>query len=203
MNWSSRLSKYFGMLPMLLLLVAAVTNAQIVDPQNVLIRNVHLVLGNDEADDVPVNILIRENKLEVISKDEIPIEEAAMAIDGREGYVLGSLAIGETPSFIILNQDPRKNFEVMQDTKFFTVFSVHNGNLISNNLFEVEEEVAPPEEVPSAWRAYTPPPMALPTTYGDTTKFNRFESKYISGIFLAAAVLDRQNWQGARGLPIY
>jgi len=195
MNWSSRLSKYFGMLPMLLLLVAAVTNAQIVDPQNVLIRNVHLVLGRDAADDVPVNILIKENKLEVISKDEIPIEEAAMAIDGREGYVLGNLAIGETPSFIILNQDPRENFEVIQDTKFFTVFSVHNGNLISNNLFEVEEEDAPPEEVPSAWRAYTPPPMALPTTYGDTTKFNRFESKYISGIFLAAAVLDRQNWQ--------
>jgi len=195
MKSSSRMSKYLGMLSMLLLLVAAVTNAQIVDPQNVLIRNVHLVLGSDAADDVPVNILIKENKLEVISKDEIPIEEAAMAIDGREGYVLGNLAIGETPSFIILNQDPRENFEVIQDTKFFTVFSVHNGNLISNNLFEVEEEDAPPEEVPSAWRAYTPPPMALPTTYGDTTKFNRFESKYISGIFLSAMVLDRQNWQ--------
>jgi len=182
---------------LVLVFLAGTTHGQIVDPQNVLIRNVHLVVADETVEDVLVNILIRDNKLEIISKDKIPIAEAAMAIDGREGYVLGNLAIGETPSFIILNQNPRENFEVMLDTSFFTVFAVHNGLLVQNNLFEVGEEEIKEEQEQAAkqgWRAYTPPPMALPLTYQDTTKWNRWESKYVSGIFLSAVVLDRMHW---------
>jgi phosphate-selective porin OprO/OprP len=178
-------------------LLSGIAHAQVVDPQNVLIRNVHLVVTDETVEDVLVNILIRDNKLEVVSKDEIPIAEAAMAIDGREGYVLGNLAIGETPSFIILNQSPRDNFEVLLDTSFFTVFAVHNGRLVQNNLFEVDEEEIKEEQEQAAnlgWRAYTPPPMALHLTYQDTTKWNRWESKYVSGIFLAGMVLDRMHW---------
>ena len=44
--------------------------AQVVDPQNVVIRNVHIVAP--EAGDVTVNLLIRDNKLEIVSKDKIP-----------------------------------------------------------------------------------------------------------------------------------
>jgi phosphate-selective porin OprO/OprP len=36
--------------------------------------------------------------------------------------------------------------------------------------------------------------MALPSSYLDNTKFNKWDTEYVSGIFLAAAVLDRQNW---------
>jgi hypothetical protein len=155
------------------------------------------VLAEGEAKDLLVNILIRDNKLEVISQDTIPIEEGANAIDGREGYVLGNLVIGETPSFVILNQDPRENFEVILDTSFFTVFAVHNGQLVQNNLFEVaEEEIAAEEEqaATAGWRAYNPPPMALPLNYLDTTKFNRWDSKWVSGLFVAGIVLDRMHW---------
>jgi len=169
--------------------------AQVVDPKNVLIRNVYLVTQGDAAENVLVNILIRDNKLEVISKDEIPTEMAALAVDGRQGYVLGNLAVGETPSFIILNQNPAENFEVVLDTSFFTVFAVHNGKLIQNNLFEAPEEAVTESKERSAWTAYNPPPMALPLSYQDTTKWNRWETKYVSGIFLGAVVLDRQNWQ--------
>ena len=40
--------------------------AQVIDPQNVLIRNVHLVAADSENEEFIVNILIRDNKLEVV-----------------------------------------------------------------------------------------------------------------------------------------
>jgi phosphate-selective porin OprO/OprP len=171
--------------------------AQVVDPQNVLIRNVQLVAADEAAEEPLVNILIRDNKLEVVSKDTIPVEEGANAIDGREGYVLGNLVIGETPSFLILNQNPRDNFEVLLDTSIFTVFAVHNGQLVTNNLFELPEEEIREEEEQAAgagWLAYTPPPMALPLNYLDTTKWNRWEFKWVSGLFVGGVVLDRMHW---------
>ncbi|NOR67912.1 MAG: hypothetical protein GQ528_11210 [Woeseiaceae bacterium] len=173
---------------------ASVTHAQIVDPQNVLIRNVQLIEGGEKTEGISVNILIKDNRLEVVTKDEVPIEEAAMAVDARGGYLFGQLKIGETPSFIILNQDPRDNFEVLLDTGLFTTFAVHDGRLFRNNLFEVEEAEVEEEPKQIGWRAYSPPPMALPLSYQDTTKWNRWETEYISGIFIAAAVLDNQQW---------
>ncbi len=173
-------------------LLASTAIAQIVDPQNVLIRNVYLIEGGDATKDTLVTLLIRDNKLEIVTKDEVPAEEAAMVVDARDGFLLGKLTIGETPSFIILNQDPREDFNVLLDTSFYTVFAVHDGRLFANNLFEVEEEEVLPEEETGqiGWRAYTPPPMALPLSYQDTTKWNRWETKYVSGIFIAALVLD-------------
>ena len=114
--------------------------AQTVDPQNVLIRNVQLLDGGEGTEGVSVNILIKDNKLEIITQDKLTIDDSILAVDARNGYLLGQLKIGETPSFIILNQDPRENFEILLDTSFFTVFAVHNGRLFENNLFEVEEE---------------------------------------------------------------
>jgi len=173
--------------------------AQTVDPQNVLIRNVHLLQGGEETEGVLVNILIRDNKLEIITKDVVTVDDSILAVDARDGYLLGQLKVGETPSFIILNQNPRENFEVMLDTSFFTVFAVHNGLLLENNLFEIEEEALEEEPKRIGWTAYAPPPMALPTSYLDTTKWNRWETKYVSGIFIAAVVLDNQQWLSQDG----
>jgi len=168
--------------------------AQVVDPQNVLIQNVYLSEGGSEAEAVLVSILIRDNKLEIVTQDPIAIEDESIAVDARNGYLLGNLVVGETPSFIILNQDPRENFEILLDTDFFTIFAVHQGRLLRNNLFASAEEEERVETVRSGWKAYTPPPMALPMSYLDNTKFNKWDTEYFSGIFLAAAVLDRMNW---------
>jgi phosphate-selective porin OprO/OprP len=186
--------KYFLIFLFTNVLCCSAAFAQIVDPQNILIRNVYLVVQDPAEDRVLVNILIRDNKLEIVTQDDIPAKDVAMAVDGREGYVLGNLVVGETPSFVILNQDPTENFEVVMDTSFFTVFAVHNGQLVANNLFEASEIAEEKPASPSGWQAYTPPPMALPLSYLDTSKWNRWESEYVSGIFLAAVVLDRQNW---------
>ena len=60
-------------------LLASAAFAQTVDPQNVLVRNVYLIDGGDATEGVLVNLLIRDNKLEVVTKDEVP---AAVASGG-------------------------------------------------------------------------------------------------------------------------
>ena len=86
-----------------LVLLVSTAQAQIVDPQNVLIENVYLTDGDDDTEAVLVNILIRDNKLEIVTQDPVTIEDAFIAVDARNGYLLGNLVVGETPSFLILN----------------------------------------------------------------------------------------------------
>ena len=170
--------------------------AQIVDPQNVLILNVDLLETTTDDEPVSVSILIRDNKLELVSKDQVPAPEGVVTIDAAGGFLLGQLEVGETPSFIILDSDPRADFDVLLDTESHAVFAVHAGELRKNTLFELTEDFTQPslEEPPAGWLAYTPPPMALPLSYLAGDKWNQWQSKYIDGIFLAAVVLDRQRW---------
>ena len=170
--------------------------AQIVDPQNVLIQNVHIVSADSNEDDLPVNVLVRDNKLEIVTRDEVSLEDGTVTVDAEGGFLLGALKVGETPSFLILDENPAKNFDVLVETSPHVVFAVNNGELVKNSLFEVQKsayEVAQ-EATTSGWIAYTPPPMALPSGYLDNSKWNKWESKYVDGIFLAAGVLDRINW---------
>jgi len=173
--------------------------AQVVDPQNVLIRNVQIVVDSAVEGSTTVSILIKDNKLELISEDEIPIPDGAIAIDAEGGFLFGNLVLNETPSFIILDEDPRLNFDVLLDTDTHAVFAVHEGELRKNDLLEVLGErqslaEALPEKEPRGWLAYSPPPMILPLAYQDGGKWNQWQSKYIDGIFLGAVVLDRQHW---------
>jgi phosphate-selective porin OprO/OprP len=171
----------------------------VVDPQNVLIRNVQVLVDSAVEGSTTVNILIKDNKLELISEDEIPIPDGAIAIDAEGGFLFGNLVLNETPSFIILDEDPRLNFDVLLDTDTHAVFAVHEGELRKNKLLEVLGErqslaEALPEKEPRGWLAYSPPPMILPLAYQDGDKWNQWQSKYIDGIFIGAVVLDRQHW---------
>ncbi len=178
------------------LLMVSAALAQYVDPQNVLIRNVQLIDRDDDDAELIVNILIRDNKVEVVTKDEIPLGEVSMAIDGRNGFLLGALVIGEAPKFIILDQDPRENFDVLVNSRPHVLFAVNDGELVKNMLFEIRSADGTVAETPRnrGWMAYTPPPMALPTSYLDNSKWNKWTSKYIDGFFLAGLALDRQHW---------
>jgi phosphate-selective porin OprO/OprP len=173
--------------------------AQVVDPQNVLIRNVQVVEDGAVEGSTSVSILIKDNKLELISEDEIPIPDGAIAIDAEGGFLFGNLVLNEIPSFIILDEDPRLNFDVLLDTDTHAVFAVHDGELRKNNLLEVldeRENLAEelPEKKPRGWLAYSPPPMILPLSYQDGDKWNQWKSRYIDGIFIGAVALDRQRW---------
>ena len=111
--------------------------AQVVDPQNVLIRNVRLLDAGSETESAIVHLLIKDNKLDLVSKEVFPTPEGVIAIDAENGFLFGKLKINETPSFIILNEDPGENFDVLLDTEAHAVFAVHEGELRKNNLFEV------------------------------------------------------------------
>ena len=177
--------------------LALPANAQVIDPQNVLIQNVYIVGGERDDDRTPVNVLVRNNKLEIITQDEVALEDGTVAVDGEGGYVVGELVVGDVPSFVILDEDPMSNFDVLVDSGSHVTFAVNNGELVRNNLFEVRQsaaEIARNEATTAGWMAYTPPPMAIPSSYFDGTKWNKWESKYVDGIFLAAGVLDRVHW---------
>ncbi len=166
--------------------------AQASDQESILIRNVRLFDQAREADDVIVNILIKKGKLKLVSKDEIPAEEAELVLNAQEGVLLGTMDLGSEANFLIFDVDPRKHFEVLLDTATRARFAIHNGEIVKNTLWRpVRPE---PETKKRRWLAYAPPPIALPMGYLDTKPWNSWESKYTNGIFLAAGVLDRQRW---------
>jgi phosphate-selective porin OprO/OprP len=171
-----------------------VAYGQVVDPQNVVIRNVYIATA--EAEDVPVNLLIRDDKLELVSRDDIPTPEGVFALDAEGGYLIGKIELGKSPSFIILDGDPRADFDVLLDTDTHAVFAVHEGELRKNRLLYAAGALTERKEGPEArgWLAYSPPPMAIPTNYGNPDKWNQWETENSTGIFLAAVVLDRQHW---------
>ena len=177
-----------------LLQCSTLVNAQILGPQDTLVRNVKLTDPAGKVEDKVVNILIVAGKLEVVTEDKISRDEADQVVNANGGFIVGKLVVGESPSFMIFNDDPRKNFEVMLDTKTYSSFAVHDGIVIKNRLMGVRFDDPDDEPVKSGWLAYTPPPMAIPMNYQDSSKWNRFETKWVSGIFTGALALDRMNW---------
>jgi phosphate-selective porin OprO/OprP len=158
-----------------------------------LVRNVRL-LAEDDKDPV-VNVLIRNNKVDIVTKDKVPIDASTTIIDAQEGFLLGQLNLGEAPSFLILDQDPRLDFDVLLDTKTYAKLALRNGVVMLNEYGIVaRESAASADESRGVWLAYTPPPMMLPSNYRDTSKWNRWETRLTSGIFAGAVALDRTRW---------
>jgi phosphate-selective porin OprO/OprP len=165
------------------------------DTEKILIRNVRLIDRSGQTEDRLVNILVKETKLSIITVDEIELDEGMSGYDANSGVVMGVLDIGQPANFLILDEDPRQNIEVLLDTKTHVVFAIRNGEIVKNTLPEVAApEPEPEEKARPRWIAYTPPPMALPLTYQETSKWNRWEGRLVSGIFVGAMALDRQRW---------
>jgi phosphate-selective porin OprO/OprP len=163
-------------------------------PESVLIRNVRLSDPNAKAEHVVVSILVKQGKLKIVTQDEIPAGEADLALDAANGVLLGKLELGQPPSFLILDVDPRQEAEALLDTKTHARFAMRKGEIVKNALSTAALPSPEKEQKRTGWLAYTPPPLALPVSYADTTKWNRWEAKYVSGIFVAAQLLDRQRW---------
>ena len=163
-------------------------------PDDILLRNVILIDPTGQTQDRSVNILIRAGKLNLVTEDKVPGDEAAQVIDAVNGFVLGKLVVGEPPNFMILSDDPRENFEVLLDTKTYANFAVHDGVVVRNRLSEIGPEAVADEPKKSGWLAYTPPPMAVPLNYQDSSKWNRFDTRWVSGLVTGAIALDRMNW---------
>ena len=167
------------------------TQELIADMQNILIRNVTVIDQTGKTEDEVVSILIRDKKLKLVSRDKIELKEADIAFDAKGGFVLGRLELGSLAGFIILDQDPRTNVDVMLDTRTYGVFAVSKGVVVLNKL--VRLDVDPSEQIRS-WQSYSPPPMALPLSYQNKRKWNVFRTKPITGVFGGAIILDNTRW---------
>ena len=170
--------------------------AQAQTPATVLIRNVTLIDREGDAEDLVVSILVRDGSLDIVTEDEIPADEAELAVDAQSGRLLGTLDLGQPPSFLILDGDPRENPDILLDTQTYARFAMRLGVIIRNRLPAVGQPT--PEEAAaqrrSGWLAYTPPPLSLSVSYQNSRKWNRWQTKAVSGVFLAALMLDRHRW---------
>ncbi len=172
--------------------VAPVANAA--DPERIIITDARLVGREAAAQDVAVNVLIVDGKLSVVTKDDLVMKPGDVAVDSNGGYLFGQLALGSRPSFVILDQDPRENVDVLLDTKTHARFAIREGVIVKNELQAKPVAATEATPKPRVWKAYTPPPIAVPIRYYDSRKWNKFESKPISGLFIGALLLDRLEW---------
>ena len=160
---------------------------------SLLIRNVYLIGHQEGGNNILINLLIIDGKLKLVTQDEIPRTKTRITVDAQNGFLMGNLLIGESPSFLILDQNPQENHEIYLNTEAHLLFAMQKGVIVRNNLplIYLSSDV---KQKKGGWSAYTPPPMAVPLNYFDNTKWNKFNTKYISGLFNGALVLDRLNW---------
>jgi len=217
--------KHFNALSSLILLLVLISSfpvqAQTIGPNRVLVRNVTLFDPTGAVEDKVVNILLRDNKLDIVTEDKLSRDDADMVVNARNGLLMGKLTIGQKPSFIIFEEDPRENFQVLQkpsfiifeedprenfqvllDTFSYSIFAVDDGVVVKNHLVGVVADEPDEEPTKTSWLAYTPPPLMMPLDYHDASKWNRFETRYINGIFVSALVLDRIGWTRMRPVKI-
>ena len=139
------------------------------DFEKILIRNVTVIDQAGESEDMIVSILIEQKELELISQDKIPISEADITLDANGGFVLGKLEVGSPAGFIILDQDPRTDDDILLDTRSYAVFAVSKGEVVLNKLIRIDVDS---QEQVSRWQSYAPPPVALPLSYQNKRKWN-------------------------------
>ena len=180
------LTDYKKHLMILLVLFAAPAIAQEKGPTvTLLIENVHLVSSEPGGDEPLLNLVIRDRKLDIVTKDAVPVEEFTLTFDAQGKYLVGQLSLGESPSFIIVDEDPRQDFDVLLDTKEHVYLAIKDGDVVQNRLGVAAEtpESQSAERPKATWLAYNPPPLAMPSGYQDKTKWNRWDTKAISGLF--------------------
>lgn len=162
---------------------------------NVLIRNVRLVDPEGETDYIVVNLLVKEGKLDIVTKDEIKSDLADLVVDAENGVLFGQLVLGEPPSFLILDVDPRQDPEALLDTKTHARFAMRRGEIVKNTLqASAGSQSELEEKKPTRWFAYTPPPLSLPVSRDRAKRWNYWQGKSVSGVFLGALLLDSLRW---------
>ena len=178
---------------MVLMMIPFLGNTQNIndDIQNILIRNVTVMDQSGNTEDVVVSILIQDKKLKLVTRDKIKLKEADIAFDAKGGFILGKLEVGSLGGFIILDQDPRTNDEVMLDTRSYAVFAVSKGEVVLNKLIRIDVDLS--EQV-RGWQSYAPPAIALPISYQNRRKWNVFRTKPITVVLGGAVLLENTRW---------
>ena len=160
----------------------------------VLIFRARLIGRLDPTADQEVNLLVEGGRLVVITQSPLVVRSGDVAVDAEGGFLLGQLALGGQPTFVILDEDPREDFDVLLNTQRHIRFAMEGGTPVRNDLPEASEEMTAGSARTRTWTSYVPPPMAVPLRYYDARKWNRFTTGPISGLLTGALVLDRLSW---------
>jgi phosphate-selective porin OprO/OprP len=190
------------MVPLAILLLAASAAAPVAhaaDLERIVVTNARLIGRDAPSKDVHVNLLVVGGKLVVVTRDELVIQPGDIAVDASAGFLFGQLVMGKRPSFVILDTDPREDFDALLDTEPHVLFAIQKGVIVKNELSEAPPSPAEATPKRRRWVAYTPPPIAVPIRYYDSRKWNKFNTKPISGLFTGALALDRQFWLSQDG----
>jgi phosphate-selective porin OprO/OprP len=162
--------------------------------QNLVLENVLLIDRSGEVEDMKVNIRIRDRILELVTQDTLEANNDELVLDAKSGVLLGDLNLGETPNFLILDADFRNNMEILLNTAAHTTFAIKNGAVVRNKLARITVPDNLNKNTREDWFSYSRPPVSLPVAYRNRNKWNRYNTKYISGAFFGALVADRQYW---------
>ena len=163
--------------------------AQADDEQSLLIRNVHIINPGSTAPAELVSVRIREGAIDIVSADAIEDIDGEIALDAANGYLLGRIVPDSPAKFMILDEDPVADMNVLLDTEPHVVFAIDEGNIVVNKLGRARAEPARPEQ--KKWLAYDPPPHALPSSI-ESERWNTWQTQWVNGVFISALALDRQ-----------
>jgi len=161
---------------------------------SLLIKNVYLISREDTLGDIKVNVLIISSTLQLVTRDEVSFGASVKSYDGNNGFLMGNVVIGQSPSFVILDENPRENFDIFLNTRSHIRFAMEKGVIVINELHDVVPALQQEKPRRNAWTAYQPPPMAVPINYYNSRKWNKFDTKIISGLFNGIIALDRLHW---------
>lgn len=159
--------------------------------QNIILRNVLLPDRDIQDEDAAVSIVISDGELELISQATDLDEEGYLIYNADSGFVFGTLEVGAAPSFLILDGDPREDFDILLDTYTHAVFAIEQGEVRRN---ELDVDFARTENRRASWLAYQSPPVSIPLAIRNARQWNHFDNKVTTGLFSAAMILDRQTW---------
>ena len=101
--------------------------ADAADAERIVIEGVYLIGEQHPSKDVLVNILIVGGKLDIVTQNDLVKHSGDLALTANAGFLMGQLAIGQRPSFVILDRDPREHFEVLLDTEMHVRFRDSRG----------------------------------------------------------------------------
>jgi len=164
----------------------------------ILLRNVTLPHQTGRGGDVLVNMLVVDGILTVVTTDEIATDEAETVIDCEGKTAFGMFMVDQPANIVVLDEDPRQNMDVLLDTRAHILFAMRDGNVLTNTLPVAsprpEDREKKEQKKRAVWIAYAPPPVALPVSYLTVRRWNQWDGKAFSGIFLGATALDRQQW---------
>ena len=181
-----------------LLTVAMLSVATADDGEGLLIKNASFVNPSDSSRTETLNLLIKQGNLSLVTTDRVSESSVDQVVDAKGGIILGRLDIGAPASFMIIDEDPRINFDALLDTRQHAVLVLKRGEIVVNKLTSTPEPadgvaIDIPDQ-PRPWFAYAAPPIALATSYQNVKRWNHYKTKPAYINLIGAIALDRMSW---------